>query len=201
MYKNLIKIFFVIVVQILLVQSVFAEEKVRLQLKWFTSFQFAGYYMAKEKGFYKEAGLDVDIIERDPAKNNIDQVIDGEAEYGVADSAILLYRAQGKPVKILPSIFQHTPLVFLTKRTSNIYSPFEMKGKIVSYQKGIDDAPLLALLKTLNIKEEDYKYRPLDFTSKEFIDSKVDVISAYSSDQPFLMKEKGIDVNIINPLN
>jgi ABC-type nitrate/sulfonate/bicarbonate transport system substrate-binding protein len=178
MYKNLIKIIFAIVVQVLLVQSVFAEEKVRLQLKWFTSFQFAGYYMAKEKGFYKEAGLDVDIIERDPLKNNIEQVIDGEAEYGVADSAILLYRAQGKPVKILASIFQHSPLIFLTKKTSNIYSPFEMKGKILSYQKGVDDAPLLALLKSLNIKEEDYKYRPLDFTSNEFIDSKVDVMSA-----------------------
>ena len=67
------------------------DEKVRLQLKWFSSFQFAGYYMALEKGFYSEAGLDVSILERIPQKNNIVQVINGEAEYGVADSALLLY--------------------------------------------------------------------------------------------------------------
>ena len=43
-------------------------EHVSLQLKWFHSFQFAGYYMAKEKGYYKDVGLDVEIIQRDPKK-------------------------------------------------------------------------------------------------------------------------------------
>ncbi|MEA2072524.1 MAG: ABC transporter substrate-binding protein [Campylobacterota bacterium] len=65
-------------------------QEVTLQLKWFHSFQFAGYYMAKEKGFYEEEGLDVELLERDPSKNNIEQVLSGEAEYGVADSTLLL---------------------------------------------------------------------------------------------------------------
>lgn len=176
-------------------------EKVRLQLKWFSSFQFAGYYMALEKGYYTESGLNVEIIERDPAKNNILQVADGEAEYGVADSAVLLYRAQGKPLKILASIFQHSPLVFIAKKDSGIFSPYEMKGKILSYQRGLDDAPLLATLKEANLNEADYRYAPLDFSSMEFIRGDVDVISSYLSDQPYLMKKQGVEINIINPLN
>jgi diguanylate cyclase (GGDEF)-like protein/PAS domain S-box-containing protein len=177
------------------------DEKINLQLKWFSSFQFAGYYMALEKGYYSEAGLDVNIIQRDPSKNNIEQVINGEADYGIADSSLLLYRARGKPVQIMASFFQHSPLVFISKKDSGIVSPFELKGKIVSFQEGLDDVPLIATLLDSKITSKDYIYKPLDFTAQEFIDGKVDVISAYLGDQPYFMKEKGIAVNIINPLN
>lgn len=60
---------------ILILLSTFlnANEKVVLQLKWFHQFQFAGYYAAKEKGFYDEVGLDVQIKERDLKYNIIDK--------------------------------------------------------------------------------------------------------------------------------
>lgn len=176
-------------------------EKVRLQLKWFSSFQFAGYYMALEKGYYAQSGLDVEIIERDPAKNNILQVAEGKAEYGVADSAVLLYRAQGKPIKILASIFQHSPLVFISKKQSGIVSPLEMKGKIISYQKGIDDAPLVAMLNEAGLSEADYQLAEADFTGQAFLRGETDVMSAYLSNQPYAMKELGVEINVINPLN
>ena len=184
--------------------SIFAQpstEKIRLQLKWFSSFQFAGYYMALEKGFYNDAGLDVTIIERNPQKNNIDQVVNGEAEYGVADSALLLYRANGKPVQIMASIFQHSPLVFIAHKDSGIVSPYEMKEKKISYQQGIDDAPLISMLEEAGITPKKYKYVPLDFTANAFIRHDVDVMSGYSGDEPFLMKELNIPITIINPLN
>lgn len=57
-----------------------ASEAVRIQLKWYHQFQFAGYYAALERGFFAEEGLDVELLERDPARNNILQVYDGEAE-------------------------------------------------------------------------------------------------------------------------
>jgi diguanylate cyclase (GGDEF)-like protein/PAS domain S-box-containing protein len=199
--NSLIRFF---LLSIVISSSIFAgapAEKIRLQLKWFSSFQFAGYYMALEKGFYKEAGLDVTIIERDSHKNNIDQVVNGEAEYGVADSVLLLYRADGKPVRIMASIFQHSPLIFIAHKDSGIVSPFEMKGKRISYEQGIDDAPLLTMLEEAGVTPKKYKYVPLDFTDNAFIRHDVDVMSGYSSDQPFLMKELNIPITIINPLN
>lgn len=44
-------------------------EKIKLQLQWEHQFEFAGFYAAKEKGFYKDEGLDVEFIEFDPKKN------------------------------------------------------------------------------------------------------------------------------------
>lgn len=75
--------FLILIFSIILFSNVHANEKITLQLKWFHQFQFAGYYAAKEKGFYEEVGLDVEIKERDLKYNNIDEVINGNAQYGV----------------------------------------------------------------------------------------------------------------------
>ena len=58
-----------IILLILFAVSLFANEKVTLQLKWLHQFQFAGYYAALEKGYYDEVGLDVQIKERDISKD------------------------------------------------------------------------------------------------------------------------------------
>ncbi|GGC05730.1 hypothetical protein GCM10011352_34890 [Marinobacterium zhoushanense] len=172
-----------------------------MQLKWFNSFQFAGYYMAKEKGFYADAGLDVEIIERDPKFNNIEQLIAGDADYGVADSSLLLYRADGKPVRVMASIFQHSPLVFVAHKSADIFGPQDLQGKRISYQKGLDDASLLSMLQEGGVNEGDFEFVPLDFTGQAFIDGKVDATSAYLSNQPFRLRELGIDFTILNPHN
>ena len=54
-----------------------ALESVTLQLKWTHAFQFAGYYAAKEMGFYREAGLDVDIKEANPKTDPVQEIVSG----------------------------------------------------------------------------------------------------------------------------
>ena len=78
-----------------------ATETVTLQLKWLHQFQFAGYYAAKALGYYRDAGLEVNIIEAIPGKSPIDAVVEGKAEYGVDVTRLLLARAEGKPVVAL----------------------------------------------------------------------------------------------------
>jgi signal transduction histidine kinase/ActR/RegA family two-component response regulator len=177
-------------------------ENVTIQLKWFYQYQFAGVFLAKEKGFYEEAGLDVTIKERDPSRNNILQVVDGEAEYGIADSVLLRYRAEGYDVKVIATIFQHNAMVLISKKESGIVSPYEMKGKSISYQKGLDDSIISSLLSFANIKDSDYVSKPMDFTHMDFVKGVVDISEAYISIEPFWLKEKyNIDVNIIDPKN
>ena len=54
-----------------------ADDMVRLQLKWPHHFRFVGYYAAKEKGYYKAAGLDVEIIPNKPGENPVQKVLEG----------------------------------------------------------------------------------------------------------------------------
>jgi len=72
-----------------------ADESIDLQLRWHHQFQFAGYYAALEKGYYKNAGLDVIIHKGTPEKMPVNEVLQGHAQYGVANSELLLERLRG----------------------------------------------------------------------------------------------------------
>ncbi|MES2013240.1 MAG: EAL domain-containing protein [Pseudomonadota bacterium] len=179
-----------------------ATEKVRLQLKWFHQFQFAGYYAAIEQGYYAAEGLDVEIKERELNKNFVKQVTSGEAEYGVGDSGLLSQYAQGEPITALAAIFQHNPLVFFSRQDSGIISPHEMIGKrVMTDTVSTNEAPLRLMLSGTGISEKDYHVIPQSNDYNLLVQGKVDVISGYITDEPFFFKEKGVKVNIINPQN
>ena len=172
-----------------------------LQLKWLHQFQFAGYYTALEKGFYKDVGLDVEIRERDIEKNNIQQVIDGEADYSIADSVLLLYKAENKPVVIVAPIFQHSPNVLMTLKSSGLDSPYDLKNKnITLYKENIDGFGIFAMLKSLDIKPVMSRIKD-ENSYMDLIDKKTDAYPGYLTNEPFTFKQMGFDVNIINPAN
>jgi polar amino acid transport system substrate-binding protein len=178
------------------------EETITIQLKWSHQFQFAGYYAAKKKGFYADDGLHVIFKERDPNKGPVQSVLDGEAEYGVADAGLLLDRLTGKPVVLLTQIFQHSPLVFLSLKYSGITSPHQMVGKKLMFNlKNPSDAPLLAMLLETVGSLDKFTVIQHSLKNEDLSTGKVDAMAAYITDQPFSFKDQGIDVNIINPQN
>jgi diguanylate cyclase (GGDEF)-like protein/PAS domain S-box-containing protein len=177
-------------------------EKVTLQLKWLHQFQFAGYYAAKEQGYYAAEGLDVTIFERSPHKDVVEQVVSGERDFAVGDSGIVSYYARGEPIVALAAIFQHNPLVFISKQSSGIISPYEMKGKRIMFDTvGAGDSPLRAVLADARLTEKDYTAVKHSFRNADLIKDKVDVMSAYLSDEIFYFQQKNIKINIINPQN
>ena len=175
-------------------------EKVTLQLKWLHQFQFAGYYAAKEQGYYAAEGLDVDILEAKSGNNLITQITNGEVNFAVGDSGILVAYAQGEPLVALAAIFQHNPLVLIAKESSGIISPYEMSGKriMLDYMMA-GEMPLQATLLEANLTSKNYTRVQHTFNTNDLIKNKVDVMSAYLSDEPFDFKSKGIKINIINP--
>lgn len=179
----------------------FANEKVTLQLKWFHQFQFAGYYAAKEKGFYNDVGLDVTIKQRDLSFNNINQVIKNEAQYGVADSILFLYKSKNEPIILVSSIFQHSPSVLITLKENKINSIYDFDHKdMIFYENDTDGFSSLALLKKFDLKPNLIRKRESNDYLK-LMNKEVDIVPAYLSNEPFYFKEKGIDINIINPSN
>ena len=173
---------------------------VTLQLKWFHQFQFAGYYAAKAQGFFKDEGLSVQILERNPEKSNIQSVLDGDAHYGVADSGLILERMKGRPVVLLAQIFQHSPLVLITRQVSGIKSPFDLSGKSVMADFAAhSNAPLVAVLNHTLGGIDKVRIMPHSFRLEEFLAGKVDAISAYLTNEPYTLKAQGIPIRIIDP--
>lgn len=183
----------------LLSHSVIADERVVVQLKWYHSFQFAGYYAAQKQGYFKDAGMDVILREIQPGRSVVDEVLNNSADFGVADSSIVLHRLNNKPVVIASTIFQSTPFVFIALQSSEIRTPYDFVGKKVMYIRNADDAVLQALLMQAGVAESDFQYVSHTYNDWALRDGQVDVMSAYRSDQPLLYKENGIGINVIDP--
>ena len=182
--------------------SLLGLDKVSLQLKWHHQFQFAGYYAALEQGYYRDEGLDVTIIDRDPAKNNIEQVLNGEAQYGIADSVLLLYQEQKKPIVMVAPIFQHSPNVLITLKSSGIDSPYKLVNKRISlYPNDADGLPIFAMLHETGVTQEGFERIETHFDIRELTQGKADAIHGYATNEPYLFRQQGFEVNILYPQN
>jgi polar amino acid transport system substrate-binding protein len=135
----------------------FGADKVTLQLVWKNQFQFAGYYVAKELGFYTDAGLDVTIKEYESGTDVTMDVISQRAHFGVDRSSLFLEAMEGKPVYFLSAIFQHSPNVLLAKKRDDLQHISDLKGKqiMVSGDK-VQMAPLTAMLVVNGIRHDSY---------------------------------------------
>ena len=170
---------------------------ITLQLKWKHQFQFAGYYAAQQQGFYRDAGLDVTIVEAQDGLDPIATVVDGEAEYGVGTTELVLWRSQGAPVVVLGVIFQHSPLVLLTTQDSGLDSLHALGGKRVAIEA--NSAELLAYLQDEGISSDELQIVSHHFTPSALISGTVDAMSAYSTDEPFMLTQAGLRYYTFSP--
>ncbi len=166
-------------------------ERVVLQLKWRHQFQFAGYYAAVEQGFYREAGLEVELREAAPERDHVEAVLAGEAQYGVGNSDLLLARAAGKPVVVLAPIFQHSPLALVARRAPGITSMHSLHDRPMMMIES-EKAEILAYFKHEGVDIRGLKIRPHTHRIEDFIEGRVDAMSAYVTDQPFFLREAGV---------
>ncbi len=194
------KLLFPVLILLLVAGHVHAAvETVSLQLKWKHAFQFAGFYMAKEKGFYHDAGLNVEIREMAAGISLSDEVISGRANYGVSDSALIHSKLSGKPVIALSAIFQHSPLALLTLKSSGIDVPEKLKGKRIMMFSDDKNASLNSMLKSQNIFDGDFQKIPHSFSIEELIEGRTDAYEVYFTDQPHQLELLNIEYNLLKP--
>ena len=174
-----------------------AFDRVTLQLKWLHQFQFAGYYAALEKGFYREAGLDVEIREGGPNVDVIEEVVTGRADFGVGTSGALIARAQGKEVVVLAAVFQHSPAILLVPRRAGVSSIFALQDRLLMDTPGSED--IAAMLKLAGV---DYAKMPRvkhDGDPLDLVSGKADAMVAYSTNEPFVLEQLGVPYLAFSP--
>jgi len=191
----------IVVLTLLPMHQPSAKEAVTLKLKWQHQFQFAGFYAAKQKGYYQDEGLEVEIRERKTSEGDVDAVLEGKAQFVVSDSSIVLRRLKGEPFVVLAPIFQHSPLVLLTLQKSGIIGPMALRGKRIMMQGPTHDAVLAALLDEAGLSKEEYTTVPYSFKPDALLTQDIDAQAAYITNEPFLYRQRGIAINIIRPSN
>jgi len=175
-------------------------EKISLQLQWMDQFQFAGYYMAKEKGFYEDVSLDVNIKKFKKNLNIVNEVISNRAQYGIGRSSLIIDRSNGKKVVALAAIFQSSPLIFITLETSKIQNISDFRNKrIMITDDSLGTTSLKAMLLSQGIKFDDTIIQKHSYDLNDLISQKTDIMAAYISNQPFLLDQKNIKYKVFSP--
>lgn len=173
-------------------------EKIKLQLQWKHQFEFAGFYAAKEKGFYKEVGLDVEFIESDLKKNIVDEVLNKNVHYGLEYSSFIVDYLKGKPLVFISNFFKQSPFVLVTQK--NIFSPADLKGKkVMGLLENNHKQTILTMLGKFNITPNDIINIPQKEETKNFIDKKIDAMSVYKINEIYILNNLKVDYNIFDP--
>jgi len=133
----------------------YAADKVTIQLKWVTQAQFAGYYVAKAKGYYKDAGLDVTI---NPGGPDVapPQVIAGGGADVIIDwmPSALASREKGVPLVNISQTFKKSGLELTCRADTGIKSPADFKSKTLGVWFGGNEYPFLAWMAKLGLKTD-----------------------------------------------
>ena len=178
---------------------------VKLQLKWLPQAQFMGYYVAQEKGYYKDEGIDLKIMAGGPDIVPVNQVNSSAADFAIADLyGLLAYQEKGYPVVNVAQVFQDSSFRLVSLKKSNIASITDLKGKKVGAWLGSGaEFPIYAMLDKYQLnKDSDLTIAKQDYTMDALIKGSIDVASAHTYNEYNVLIESGIsasDINVIDP--
>ena len=199
------KLLFVHLIFLFVLQAHAEKQKITLYLDWLNQFQFAGYYIAKEKGYYDSFNLDVDIIEYSKINNvNIDKkVIENDAVYGIGKSSLIVDKFNGNDIILLSAIFQNSPMVLISLSSSNIKTPKDLINKnIMITNDAKESLSMKSLLLLDGVSFDDTIVKAFSSNQiDDLINKKVDAIACYLSNEPYILEEKKISYNVIHPEN
>jgi len=175
-------------------------DKVRLQLKRRHQFHSAGYYAAAEMGFYAEEGLGVTFIKGRRGIVPTQALVDGDADFAVDGAGVMLERQKGRPVVVIAAIFQHSPIIVLTRKDSGIMTPQDLRGKRIMADPATDPE-LMVMLANEGLAAESYTIVPHTWTLDDLLQRRVDAQTADLTDEPHEMVKRGVAPAIMRPLN
>lgn len=170
-----------------------ASTPVTVQLDWIANVQFAGVLVAKEKGWYDQAGLDVSIkqIDLQAMTTSVASVLKGTNVVGIADGLVLLNaRADHKPVKAFATMLQASPLCILALRDGPIHSFHDLVGRTIGLHS-YDHVQLRLMLAYNHLTEKDVNAVDIGDDLTSLISRKIDAQVAYSIDEKVAVELKG----------
>lgn len=182
-----------------------APDAVTVQLSWFHTVEFAGFYAAVEKGYYRDENLAVTLLPGGPTVDPVQAVVDGTAQLGVtAGDTVLRARAANTLVTAIMTLYRRSPLVIMSLPDSGIQRPQDLVGKTVGViSDKLDstwDIQFLALLKQLGLDAQSMKFVAIqDYNgANELTSGRVQAASGFFSiNEPLQAKLAGVETNLI----
>lgn len=180
-------------------------DKVSVQLKWSHQAQFAGFYAAEKKGYYRDENLDVALLEGGASVDNTTPLLDGTADFAVlSPESLLTFQGGARPLTAISILFRKSAVVYLVKTGSGIRNPYDFMGRTVSckdYAGSVKDFELqfVTMMNRLDIPLDAIRMVPFEPDFKGFMQGTVDVAPVYFINGALRLKRKGVKFDTIWP--
>ena len=174
---------------------------IKLQLKWNHQFQFAGYYAGQLKGYYRDEGIEIEILEGSKDISPIEMVNSGKADFGIFDPEILFKSSKENPLVATFATLQSTPYAILSLPESNIRRPIDLVGKRLMAYNDQGKNIFKAILLKEGIPIDKIKILPRIKDSEAIIVGQADAVITYVTSQPTRLKSMGVNPSIMKPLD
>lgn len=163
-----------------------------LRLKWLTQAQFAGFYVALEKGYYKDEGINLTINPGGPNLLTENLVATGADTFGLSGGtdSVFAARDKGLPIVSIGVAHQVTPFVFVSHKDGPVQSVADFKGKAATTWFTGANHVLSAMLSKVSINPSDVDIQPQQVSVTPFVDKQVDIVTATRYNELYVINER-----------
>src|SRR6266508_4118048 len=174
--------------------------KIRLPMGYIPNIQFAPFYVAIQKGYFRDAGIEIEFDYKFET-DGVALVGSGELPFAlVSGEQVLLARAQGLPVEYVAAWYQQYPVSVVAKSDLGILIPQDLKGKKIGLPGlfGANYVGLRALLFEAKMRESDVTLDSIGFNQVDlFAAGQQDIVVGYTANEPIQLRARGIPVTEI----
>ena len=174
-----------------------AQSPVSFQLSWLHSTQFAGSYIALDRGWWQEAGLDVTLLPGGPNAPVEPPVVSGSALVGISAADYTAAAVeQGAPFKIIGVAMQNNPFAIASLSENPVNTPADLEGKRIGM--ALANTPVLQALCTLNdVNFDAIEIVPTQYSPQPLVTGEVDCLLSWATDLPVAMTIQGVDNTVM----
>ena len=176
-------------------------DQVTVQLKWVHQAHSAGLYAALEQGFFADENLQVELLEGGSGIDPLASLISGQADFSIASPhSVFMAIDSGEELRAIASLFQISPVVFVSMPESGITRPQDFIGKKISVL-GVPELEmqLHAMLDFLGLDHGAVTLTQHSYGFDQLVDGKVDIQAFYTTSGLLRLQEAGYQVNLIYP--
>lgn len=161
---------------------------------------FVAAYVAKEKGFFADENLEVEIRHASGADEHLKLLLEDSIQFTTGTAAQALRRySDGLPVVAVALYGQRGDQGYVARADSGIKTPKDLKGRTIGFKSGVVPAELDGLLASGGLKREDVKLVSVGFDVRAFIEKQVEVYPVFLSNEPYAIRKAGVEINVIDP--